>query len=399
MVQRDYKKILMFLYKYLLLLLLGSTLSFFGLAQNDTVTHYKIAVIAPVYLDSAFTGDQYKLGKKNLPKYVLPGLEFYNGMQLAIDSLNAENAPIEVLFYDSKSSSISLQELVQQEELQSVSLIIASFTSRNEIKPLADFAFEKNIPLISSTFPNDGGTTANPFFALVNPTINTHIEGIYKYVHKNFPIENILLVRKKGNMEDMIQSILLNTNENTPGIPLKLKMIELTDIFTSKQVTDNLDSTKKNIIICGTLNENFSLQLSKVLSSSKNYQVILIGMPTWDGMKDIGKGLEIIYSNPYNFSKTDKLMLRLSEKYRTKYAGRPTEMVLKGYESMFHFSKLLMKHGMGIINQLSDKEFTLFNQFDFQSVKVKKENTLPDYLENKKLYFIRKIDGKIKSVN
>ena len=320
-------------------------------------------------------------------------------MQLAIDSLNAENAPIEVLFYDSKSSSISLQELVQQEELQSVSLIIASFTSRNEIKPLADFAFEKNIPLISSTFPNDGGTTANPFFALVNPTINTHIEGIYKYVHKNFPIENILLVRKKGNMEDMIQSILLNTNENTPGIPLKLKMIELTDIFTSKQVTDNLDSTKKNIIICGTLNENFSLQLSKVLSSSKNYQVILIGMPTWDGMKDIGKGLEIIYSNPYNFSKTDKLMLRLSEKYRTKYAGRPTEMVLKGYESMFHFSKLLMKHGMGIINQLSDKEFTLFNQFDFQSVKVKKENTLPDYLENKKLYFIRKIDGKIKSVN
>lgn len=387
------------LLKYLLLLLLGSTVSFIGLAQNDSVPRYKIAVIAPVYLDSVFSSDQYKFGKKNLPKYILPGLEFYNGMQLAIDSLNAENAPIEVLFYDSKSSSTSLQELVAQEEFQSVSLIIASFTNRNEIKPLADFAFEKNIPLISSTFPNDGGTTANPFFALVNPTMNTHIEGIYHYVHKNFPIENILLMRKRGIMEDMIQSILQNANKKTIGIPLKLKTIELTDNFTSKQVTENLDSSKKSIIIFGTLNENFSLQLSKVLSSLKNYQTILIGMPTWDGIKDIGKGLEIIYSSPYNFSKTDKLMLRLSEKYKTKYAGRPTEMVLKGYESMFHFSKLLMKHGKDLINQLSDKEFTLFNQFDFQSIKVKKENTLPDYLENKKLYFIRKIDGKIKSEN
>ena len=137
---------------------------------------------------------------------------------------------------------------------------------RNIREILERFAFEKNIPLISSTFPNDGGITANPFFVLVNPTINTHIEGIYNYVHKSFPIENILLVKRKGNMEDMIQSILINRNQKTPGIPLKLKTIELTDSFTTKQVTDNLDSIKKNIIICGSLNENFSLQFSTKVS-------------------------------------------------------------------------------------------------------------------------------------
>ena len=387
------------LFKHITLILLGCSLSIFCLAQTDSVKPYKIAVFAPVYLDSTFSGDVYKLGKNNLPKYQLPGLEFYNGMLLAVDSLNAENAPISVLFYDSKSAIVSLQDIVKQEEFQSVSLIIASFTSRNEIRPLADFALEKNIPIISSTFPNDGGITANPFFALLNPTINTHIEAIYKYVHRNFPIENIVLFKRKGNMEDMIQSILVNRNQKTPGIPLKLKTIELTDSFTTNQVTDYLDSTKKNIIICGTLNENFSLQLSKALGSSKNYQSIIIGMPTWDGIKDIGKGVETIYTTPYNFTKTDKLTLQLSEKYKIKYAGRPSEMVLKGFESMYHFSKLLLKHGNGLINQLSDKDFTLFNEFDFQPTKIKKESSLPDYLENKKIYFIRKIDGKIKSVN
>jgi hypothetical protein len=48
----------------------------------------------------------YKLGKANLPRYILPGLDFYNGMMMAVDSLNKEQAPVEVLFYDSKSRTI-----------------------------------------------------------------------------------------------------------------------------------------------------------------------------------------------------------------------------------------------------------------------------------------------------
>ena len=66
---------------------------------------------------------------------------------------------------------------------------------------------------------------------------------------------------------------------------------------------------------------------------------------------------------------------------------------------MYHFTKLALKYSNGLINHLSEKEFKLFNEFDLQPVKLKKENPLPDYLENKKLYFIRKVDGKIKSVN
>lgn len=383
----------------LLLLVLALCLRETGSAQTDTVKPLKIAVFAPVYLDSAFTDSEYKLGRNNLPKYLLSGLDFYNGVMLAIDSLNTEQSPVAVFFYDSKSAADPLEEVLERAELNDVSLIIASFNTRSDVKPLADFALLHSIPLISSIYPNDGGVTANPFFIMINPTLKTHIEAIYKYLHRVYPIENITLFRRKGAIEDIIQSILNDMNKKTLGVPLKLKIVELTDEFTPDEVTANLDSMKTNILISGTLNETFGSNLVKTVSSSKKYRAVIMGMPTWDGIKEIGKEAEIIYSTPYNLSRTDKLSRQLTDKYKVKYSGRPSDMVFKGFESMYHFTKLLLKHRDGLINHLSDKEYKLFNDFDIQPVRTNKASILPDYLENKKLYFIRKVDGQIKSVN
>ena len=73
-------------------------------------------------------------------------------------------------------------------------------------------------------------------------------------------------------------------------------------------------------------------------------------------------------------------------------------MVFRGYETTFHFGKLLMKYRNNIINNLSSNQYKIFNDLDIKPVKVRESNTVPDYLENKKLYFIRKQDGNIKSV-
>lgn len=378
-------------------------LTFFGLAitakTQAPVATIKIAVFAPVYLDSVFENGIYKLGKNNFPKYILPGLDFYNGVMLAIDSLSKENAPIQVLFYDTKSEAVSIDEVIADSTMQDVSMIIASFNNRNEIKSLADFALEKKILLISATYPNDGGLTSNPYLVLLNPTLRAHIEAVYKFLHRSYPLENITLFRKKGNTEDMIQSMLADMNKNTPGIPLKLKSVELTDSFSAQQVTAYLDSTKKNIIVSGTLDESFGTNLTKALSSSKSYKTIAVGMPTWDALRDISNGLEIVYTTPYHFTRMDKLSLQLNEKYKIKYEGRPSDWVYKGFESMYHFTKLLLKYGVDLPNHLSEKSFKLFNDFDIQPVSTNKEIIDTDYLENKKLYIIRKIDGKIKSVN
>ena len=75
-----------------------TTVSFVHAQQTlSPVTKQKIAVLAPLYLDSAFDGNNYKLTGISLPKYILPGLDFYHGVKAAIDSLQKENSPIDVI--------------------------------------------------------------------------------------------------------------------------------------------------------------------------------------------------------------------------------------------------------------------------------------------------------------
>lgn len=377
---------------------------FSAIAQDTAIRQpLKIAVFAPVYLDSAFKGNDYKLGNTNsLPRYMLPGLDFYNGVLLAIDSLQAEHAQLEVLFYDSKSLTQPLPQVLLKPELNGVSLLIASFNTRNEIKLLADFALNKNIPLISATYPNDGGITANPFFVLVNPTLPTHCAGLYHYLQRIYPTNSMVMFRRKGPFEDMIQSEFNTAGQQTAGIPLRIKTVELPDTFNVKQVTGYLDSTKQNIVICGTLNEAFGVNLVRALDESKNFPSVAIGMPTWDALKELDRmNNEIVYSTPftYNYLRKDKTGQQLVTKYRARFQARPSDMAFKGFEALYHFGKLLLKYNNGLINHLSDKDFHLFNDFDFQPVRLSKEHLLPDYLENKKLYFIRKAGGQLKSLN
>ncbi len=366
------------------------------------VAPVKIVVFAPIYLDSSFIGNNFKLGNSNLPKYLLPGLEFYNGVMMAIDSLNAEGVNAEVFVYDSKQSDDEIQEILTNPALNGVSLIIASFNNRNEIKALANFAKSKKIVLISETYPNDGGVSENPYFVLINSTLRTHIDALYKYLQRFHSTDNLIWVKRKGALEDMIQGFFTELQKKTPSLSLRIKTVEMTDSLNQQTLIAGLDSNRTNVLICGSLNEPLGNAIVKTLADNKDFKGTVIGMPTWDGFKDLSKqefkNIEIIYSSPYNFPRTDKTSIALNNKYRNKFQARPSDQVFKGFEAMYHFSKLLIKHGDAFINNLSDKSFKVFNEFNIQPIRFNRETVLPDYLENKKIFILKKIDGQVKSI-
>ncbi len=379
--------------------------SFHAFAQTPETKPVKVAVLVPLYLDSAFNGTTYKLGNNNLPKYILPGLEFYNGVMLAVDSLQKEKQQLEVMIHDTKSKDKSLNLLLVEPEIAEASFIIGSFTTKEELKKVADFAALKNIPLISATYPNDGGVTATPNLVIINPTLPTHVEGVYKYVQRNYSLDNVILVRRKSDpMDKYITDMIRDAAKKYSSLSLKMKYVELSDAFNQHELISQLDSTKKNIIIGATLNETFAGNIVRTLSSIKtSYESTAVGMPTWDNMRELArpdtKGIEVIYSTPYGYQRSDKFLARLAATYRSKYNGRASDMVFKGYETMFHFTKLYLKHGASFITNLSDKDFKIVNEYDVQPTRTSKQSTATDYLENKKLYFVKKMDGVIKSIN
>lgn len=365
-------------------------------AQNGK---QRIAVFAPLYLDSAFDATNTYRYDKSFPKFINPGLEFYEGVQFAIDSLSKANVPLEVFVFDTRSSKQLLQE--QLNGVDSLALIIGHATVQ-ENWVLADEAKIRSIPYINVNLPNNGGITNNPFFVMLNPSLKTHVESVYRYLQKYYATNTITVLKKQGQLEDLIKTYIEDFAQSTLSVPLKLKWVNLIDSFTVRQLS--LDSNRQNVFFAASLDDDFNRRLiTQLASAGKAYKTTIVGMPTLDNLdrefsKSEFKGPEIIYGHPFYNAKTDKISTQINNHFSTQMYARPSDMVFRGYEVMWKYSKLLDKYKRDLSSNLSDKSNKVFTDFDIQPV-LNKQTMEMEYFENKKLYFIRWVDGVIKGVN
>jgi hypothetical protein len=363
---------------------------------------HQVAIFVPLFLDSAFDASNTYRYDKNFPKFINPGLEFYEGAQLALDSLAQEGVTLDVKIYDTRSATQPLSQVLQSPDFQRTELIIGHVVP-GELQQLAAAAARLNVPFINVNFPNDGGITNNPNFVLLNSTLRTHCEGIYKFIQKNYATKPIVMFRKKGAQEDRLQSDLTEAGRSTASVPLKIKYVMLEETFDAGALVPYLDSNTQTICIAGSLDENFGKQLTQLLASlNKTYTSIVIGMPTWDNIADFSRpeysNEEILYTTPFYTNPADNLVKSIQQYFRTKFYSRPSDMVFRGYETTYRFSKLLLQYGRNLSGSIGEKKYKVFTDFDIQPVFLNKQTMTLDYLENKKLYFIKKTDGNITGV-
>ena len=368
----------------LFILLLSCAYNNYAQSITDIQERKKIVLFLPLEIDAAFNGSEYILGNKNLPKTMLPGLDFYNGVIMALDSIKKIYSALDVRIVDAKQKNNPLTTLLTDSSLQNPALIISAITNKTDTKSLADFALTQQTPMISAIFPNDAGVTKNPFFTILNPTLKTQCEAIYNYIQTNFSKNTILYIKKKGTTEDYIQNIIQGGNNKTTQ---SFVNIDEQDSIAFDDIAPYLDSTKQNILLCGSLKESFGYSIVKMLNDHPAYKTTIMGMPTWDGEKSLNvPNVEIIYASPYYFNGNEKLLKQLTAAYKKKYLGRPSDQFFKGYETMLYFTTSLLS-----------KTSPAFNMFKITPVNNADNKSQVDYQENKNLYFFRKQNGQIKS--
>ena len=369
--------------------------------QPDT-SRFRLAIFAPLYLDSAFdAGGNYRYDK-GFPKFINPGLEFYEGAQMALDTLSKEHVQLDVQVYDTRSAKESLQQILDDSAFGAVGLIIGQVSNSADLQQLAAAAAKKNIPFIDASYPNDGGITNNPSLVILNPTLRTHCEGIYRYLQRNYPTKSLVFFRKSGTQEDRLKGYFTDLDKRTAGVPLKIKYVLLDDNFSGADVAAHLDSSTLTVCIAGSLDDGFGTRLCQLLAGMKSYQTKVIGMPTWDNLdwtKPEFAGEEIVYTTPFYSNPQDTLVKTIQQIFKTRFYSRPSDMVFRGYETVYRFAHLLLLHGKDLSGSIGEKKFKVFNDFEITPVFLNRQAMTLDYFENKKLYFIKNMDGTVLLVN
>jgi hypothetical protein len=374
-----------------------------ALAQTAPApVRHKIALFAPIYLDSVFDASQtYRYGK-DFPRFSNPGLEFYQGAKMALDSLKRTGALLDVYVYDSRSERNPLPQALNNAEIRDAELFIAHATA-GDVKLLAETAQQRKIPFISASLPNDAGVSNNPYLVVLNPTLRTHCEGIYRYLQRYHATSKIIIFQKAGVQEDQVREYLQEATQNTAALPLKLEFKNIGANFDYATLAKSLDSTRNTVCVAGSLDEAFGLNLAQNLAALRaTYPVTMVGMPTWEGFskefaKPEYKDIEIVYSTPFYYTRPSPLSTRLTTTFESETNGRPSDMFYRGYETTLRFAQLLIDTSKDVASNLTRKGAYVFTAFDIEPVFLNKKTMTLDYFENKKLYYVRLVNG-IKTV-
>lgn len=386
---------------FFVLSFLSAALGLYAQTPPQTGTRHKMAIFTPLYLDDAFdaTGT-YRFSTKSFPKNSIPGLEFYHGAQIAADSLNGLNIPLDIYVYDSKSGSETLEQQFEKAATNGVELIIANFTIA-DVSKYTKLAAEKKIILVNAAVPNDGNAKDNPYFIVLNTTLQTQIENIYHYLKTNYPSRKLVFLTRKSSSEDYIKSIFNTLNNQNAASSLSIKYVEATDSAIVAKTISEVDKTQPPIFVVGSLDTYFGAsQLKYLASESKQLvQTIVIGMPTWENIpltKPEYKGLEVIYSTPFYNSGNDVSYKNIAAYYTKKMFSKPSDLVYRAFGLVYRFGRMLNQYGKELNAHLDDKQFRMIYDYDFQPVF---NNHHLDYFENKKVYFLKFFNGNLQHVN
>lgn len=362
----------------------------FSYPKVNKKERYKVAVLTPMYLDSV----DLEKNLTHIPKFMMPGLDFYKGIQIAADTLKSLGYKLDIYIYDSKSSYMNVQNLIESDKLDSMDLIIGN-ASVADLKLLAEFAKSKRINFVSAVSPADAGQEYNPYFTILQPRLASHIEKMHKHINTRYPEDNVVFINRNVPAEKNALSYFNNDILN--ALPGRYKEMELKeDELDIKQFIKQIDSNYNTTVVLGILDAAIAYKNLKLLAPlAKRFKLKIYCMPTMESLKTLNKtdefpSMPIFYTSAYIIDKITPACQYINREYKRKMGGNASDVVYKGFESLYFFSNLMKKYGVPFNEHIGETAYTFITPYKI--VPIKDKGILKFY-ENKYMYLVRYENG------
>ena len=190
----------------------------------------KVAVILPFLLDKYAPNEQGRM------------VEYYQGLLMAVKELKEEGHSFEINTFDSGSKENTLDSLLNSGSLDKMDLLIGALYP-NHNKELAQFAKEKEIPLVIPFTSKEDEIFRNPMVYIVNSIQSYIIPEVTARFIERFPNANVVFVEdtEKSNKREFITILTDELDKN--GIT------HTTLPISNFSNSENTDRTLKEVFI------------------------------------------------------------------------------------------------------------------------------------------------------
>jgi ABC-type branched-subunit amino acid transport system substrate-binding protein len=290
-------------------------------------------------------------------------LDFYEGLKLAVDTLDKQNVKISLRAYDTERSVEKIKKIIETQELKYTDLIVGPFYPE-ENKVVQEFSQANAINIIHPFSNNSEIIDANPFGFLFQPSSETLGRKSAEYLAAHDREKNTMVFYGTGKKDSVLAANFVAAAKEK-GIQILLT--EKVNSREAKKVTDILAtpiefdefkypkefSLKKDSISSVFVASDDPLIYTKVIGAveARNDSTMVIGTENWldDNAIDLDKyeTLGIVMAAPNFVATTRNPAYKAFEQKFMKVHGRPASAVaLRGYEFMLFIGNQLKKNGV-----------------------------------------------------
>ncbi len=325
---------------------------------TNSKTVYNVALMIPLYLQDINKLDlgEIKVVEKFKKNKSFTFLPFYEGVLLALDSLQQLGMSVNLFVYDVEKDTNKLATLLEKPEIKTMDLIIGPFFNE-PLKKVITYAKPLNINVISPLSFDNTILKSNPNVFQAMPSQYIQLENMANFIMHNYPTSDIIIVH--NNIEKDLPSVLLLEKILDSLTQNKTENKIYKEVLFNKEgltgVKKYFSEDKENIIVTFTTDEVFVMNYVRNLSAFANkYKILLFGLPHWRSFENVETG----YMMKVNLHLTSTCFIdyenpkvtNLVKKYREQYYSDPDKYVFQGFDEAFYFLSILKTYGKDFSN-------------------------------------------------
>jgi len=319
---------------------------------------YEIAVMLPFY-----TTTKDSLLSRDI-RLRDAALAMYRGIMMAADSLEALGLKANIRFVDVIDDKVALQAALKSKQMKGVDLVIGPLF-KDLVSDVAAWCEANDAHMVVPVQQPNRVLLNAPSLSKSVPGSVTQWMAITRYVHKNFPKENVVLLDSK--ILDDRKLVEAFKEEWVKLSKDSLRKIVVCDDINNLKIAQLLPAGRCALVV-PTNDKKVIAAIWKALGSRTDIDVI--GTEAWDDMEAISTEMRnkfhVSYPKPIYVDENDESILKWQDTYRKRYKSEPIDFSYVGYDVALYFGSYLNKYGKKSMHnsKLSDLN-TLAGTFQF----------------------------------
>lgn len=276
-------------------------------------------------------------------------LNFYEGFQIAADSLRKSGKEINISTFDASVDSNSFINLLYRKEVLASDYIVCA-TNANYLGAASKIAAKHNNKIVFIQSPMQNTIVKeNKNAWLAAPSNYTQSSRMAAYLAANYSASSVTILFRSNAREKMWATYF--HDELKKGGINTIKMFIYTKALQDTLAAE-LSKNKKNLVIIPSSDEAF---VSPVLSSINSLalpELTVAGLPTWENFESIDfsmlSGINTLYFTTSFVNEDDYAVKNFRRLFFKHYHSLPMQQAITGFDIAAYIAGLHLKTGNSI---------------------------------------------------